>query len=141
MRVLVADEFPKAQLEALRGLGLTVDFQPQLKADDLPVAARDASILGVRGTEATDEVFAQASALSLVIRAGAGGNTIDVKAASAHGVYVGDCPGQKRIAVAPLAWGLILAVELRSAGRSFGRREGKGQEEERSAARRLCART
>src|SRR5260370_2507157 len=92
MRVLVADEFPKAQLEALRGLGLTVDFQPQLKAEDLPVAARDASILIVRGTAVTGKVFAQASALSLGIRAGAGGNTTDVKAARPPGRYVAHPP-------------------------------------------------
>src|SRR5713226_862023 len=137
MRVLVADEFPKAQLEALRGLGLTVDFQPQLKAEDLPVAARDASILIVRGTEVTEKVFAQASALSLVIRAGAGVNTIDVKAASAHGVYVANCPGQNAIAVAELTWGLILAVDRKIPDAVNALREGKWQKKRFSAARGL----
>ena len=102
MRVLVADEFPKAQLEALRGLGLTVDYRPQLKGDELAAAARDVSILVVRSTEVTQKVFEQATALSLVIRAGAGVNTIDVKAASEHGVYVANCPGLNATAVAEL---------------------------------------
>jgi D-3-phosphoglycerate dehydrogenase / 2-oxoglutarate reductase len=141
MRILVADEFPKAQLEALRGLGLTVDFQPQLKAEDLPVAARDASILIVRGTEVTEKVFAQASALSLVIRAGAGVNTIDVKAASAHGVYVANCPGQNAIAVAELTWGLILAVDRKIPDAVNALREGKWQKKRFSAARGLYGRT
>src|SRR5260370_39081767 len=141
MRVLVADEFPKAQLEALRGLGLTVDFQPQLKAEDLPVAARDASILIVRGIEVTEKVFAQASALCLVIRAGAGVNTIDVKAASAHGVYVANCPGQNAIAVAELTWGLILAVDRRIPDAVAALREGKWQKKKFSEARGLFGRT
>src|SRR5258708_23235101 len=141
MRVLVADEFPKAQLDALRGLGRTGDFQPQLKADDLPVAARDASILIVRGTEVTEKVFAQASALSLVIRAGAGVNTIDVKAASAHGVYVANCPGQNAIAVAELTWGLILAVDRKIPDAVNALREGKWQKKRFSAARGLYGRT
>src|SRR4051794_34209946 len=50
MRILVADEFPKVHLESLRGLGLTVDFRPGLKGDALAEAAKDVSILVVRGT-------------------------------------------------------------------------------------------
>src|SRR6266851_321660 len=141
MRVLVADEFPKVHLETLRGLGLTVDFQPQLKAEDLPVAAREASILIVRSTEANERVFAQASAFSLVIRAGAGVNTIDVKAASAHGVYVANCPGQNAIAVAELTWGLILSVDRRIPDGGSALREGKWQKKKFSAARGLYGRT
>ena len=141
MRVLVADEFPKVHLETLRGLGLTVDFRPQLKADDLPEAAREASILIVRSTEVNERVFGQASALSLVIRAGAGVNTIDVKAASAHGVYVANCPGQNAIAVAELTWGLILGVDRRIPDGVSALREGKWQKKKFSAARGLYGRT
>ena len=141
MRILVADEFPKAHLEVLRGLGLTVDFRPQLKGDDLPEAAREASILIVRSTEVNERVFAQASALSLVIRAGAGVNTIDVKAASAHGVYVANCPGQNAIAVAELTWGLILSVDRRIPDGVSALREGKWQKKKFSAARGLYGRT
>ena len=35
MRILVADEFPKKHLEGLRALGLTVDFTPGVKGDQL----------------------------------------------------------------------------------------------------------
>ena len=78
MRILVADQFPKKQLESLRGLGLTVEYHPELKTEDLPEAARHASILVVRSTEVDEKTFAQSSSLSLVVRAGAGVNTIDV---------------------------------------------------------------
>ena len=100
MRVLIADEFSKNHLDSLRGLGLTVDYKPDAKADELPALAKDSAIVVVRSTEVKKAVFESAHGLSLVIRAGAGVNTIDVGAASARGVYVANCPGQNAIAVA-----------------------------------------
>src|SRR5216684_1273665 len=141
MRILVADEFPGKHLELLRGLGLTVEYRPELKGPDLPEAARQASILVVRGTEVNERVFAQASSLSLVVRAGAGVNTIDVKAASARGVYVANCPGQNAIAVAELTFGLILAVDRKIPDAVNALREGKWQKKRFSAARGLYGRT
>ena len=51
--------------------------------------------------------------LSLIVRAGAGVNTIDVAAASQRGIYVSNCPGKNAVAVAELAFGLILALDRR----------------------------
>jgi len=140
MRILIADEFPKQHLEGLRALGLTVDFTPGLKGDNLAEAARTASILVVRSTEVPAAVFQKARGLSLVIRAGAGVNTIDVKAASEHGVYVANCPGQNAIAVAELALGLILAMDRRIPDNVARLREGKWQKKVFSKARGLHGR-
>jgi D-3-phosphoglycerate dehydrogenase len=141
MRILVADQFPKKHLESLRGLGLTVDYRPELKAQDLPEAAREASILVVRSTEVDHRVFAHGASLSLVIRAGAGVNTIDVKSASARGVYVANCPGQNAIAVAELTFGLIIAVDRRIADNVAALRDGKWNKKRFSEARGLYGRT
>ncbi len=141
MQILVADQFPKKHLESLRGLGLTVDYRPELKAADLPEAARQASILVVRGTEVDERVFGHASCLSLVVRAGAGVNTIDVKAASARGVYVANCPGQNAIAVAELTLGLILALDRRIPDNVAALREGRWNKKKFSEARGLHGRT
>jgi D-3-phosphoglycerate dehydrogenase len=113
MKILVADAFPKERLSDFAGLGLEVDHRPEVSAKDLPAAAGDASILVVRSKQVSGEVFERAAALSLVVRAGAGVNTIDVAAASRHGVYVANCPGQNSIAVAELAIGLVLALDRR----------------------------
>lgn len=113
MKLLVADAFPQERLADLRALGLAVDHQPGVKAQELPAAARDASILVVRSKQVQAAVFEQAHALSLVVRAGAGTNTIDVAAASRRGVYVANCPGQNSVAVAELAIGLVLALDRR----------------------------
>ena len=127
MKIHVADAFPKERLAAFTRLGLTVDHRPEVSAKDLPTAAHDASILVVRSKQVTAEVFDGAAALSLVVRAGAGVNTIDVAAASRHGVYVANCPGQNSIAVAELAIGLVLALEEGDLG--TGGRKGRGEAE------------
>ena len=46
-----------------------------------------------------------------MIRAGAGTDNIDVTSASSHGVFVANCPGKNSVAVAELAWGLILSAD------------------------------
>lgn len=141
MRVLIADEFPSRHLESLRALGLEVQYNPSLKGDDLASASEDASILIVRSTEVSASVFAKANALSLVIRAGAGVNTIDVKAASAAGVYVANCPGQNAIAVAELTWGLILSLDRHIPDNVHALRSGKWLKKRFSQAKGVYGRT
>ena len=123
--ILVADAFPKEHLAPLAALGLTVDHRPDIPAKDLPAAARDASILVVRSKQVKAEVFEAAPALSLVVRAGAGVNTIDVAAASRRGVFVANCPGQNSIAVAELAIGLVLSLDRRIPDNVALLRQGK----------------
>ena len=141
MRILVADDFPKAHLDSLRGLGLTVDYRPGLKGDQLAEAAREASILVVRSTEVPARVFDVATSLSLVVRAGAGVNTIDVKAASARGVFVANCPGQNAIAVAELTCGLMLAADRRIPDNVAALRQGIWNKKRFSQSRGLFGRT
>ena len=113
MLVLIADKVPAQGLADLRELGLTVDDRPDLSAEDLPnaLAESGAGVLVVRSTEVTAAAFGAAKELGLVIRAGAGVNTIDLPAASRHGVYVSNCPGRNAIAVAELTMGLLLAID------------------------------
>ena len=84
----------------------------------------------------------EAGHLSLVIRAGAGYNTIDVETASARGIYVANCPGKNSIAVAELAFGLILALDRQIFGQhprprrsASGTRRSTARREGSSAAR------
>ena len=141
MRVLVADELSTRHLDALRRLGLDVDYRPALKADELPGAAREASMLVVRSTQVGRAVFQAAAQLSLVVRAGAGVNTIDVAAASERGVYVANCPGQNAIAVAELAMGLVLACDRQIPDCVASLRQGQWEKKRFSAARGLYGRT
>ena len=112
MKVLVADKLEKIALDGLARLGCEVISDPDLQGDALAEAikASGADVLVVRSTK-VDAQAISAGRLSLIIRAGAGYNTIDVEAASEHGVYVSNCPGKNSIAVAELAFGLMLAVD------------------------------
>src|SRR5215212_7935124 len=103
MRVLVADKFEQSGIDGLKGAGCDVIYQPDLKDDALAVAIREtaADVLVVRSTSVTAPML-ETGALSLVVRAGAGYNTIDVATASRRGIYVSNCPGKNAIAVAEL---------------------------------------
>jgi hypothetical protein len=67
-------------------------------------------------------------------------NTIDVKAASARGVYVANCPGPNAIAVAELTRGLILAVDRHIPDNVAALCEGKWKKKKLSEARGLYGR-
>src|SRR6185369_8038742 len=103
MRVLVADKFEQSGRDGLQAIGCDVSYQPDLKDDSLTEAIRSESpdVLVVRGTKVT-EAMLEAGPVKLVVRAGAGYNTIDVAAASKRGIYVSNCPGKNSIAVAEL---------------------------------------
>ena len=82
-----------------------------------------------------------AGQLALVVRAGAGYNTIDVAAASRRGIYVSNCPGKNAIAVAELTFGLILALDRRIPDNVADLRAGTWNKKEYSKARGLFGRT
>lgn len=113
MRVLVADTLSDAAVAALSELGLQVIEKPSLTAAQIPAALAEhrPEILVVRSTEVTAEALETEGPLGLVIRAGAGVNTIDLPAASRAGVFVANCPGKNSIAVAELTMGLLLALD------------------------------
>ncbi|HMB29492.1 MAG TPA: NAD(P)-dependent oxidoreductase, partial [Blastocatellia bacterium] len=91
-------------------------------------------------TRVTEAALA-AGRLSLVVRAGAGFNTIDVKAASSRGIYVSNCPGKNSIAVAELAFAMILALDRRLPDNVADLRAGKWNKKEYGKARGLYGRT
>ena len=142
MKVLVADAFETSGLDGLRAAGCEVVHQPDLKDQALAdaIAATRADVLVVRGTKVTADML-DVGALSLVVRAGAGYNTIDVAAASARGIYVSNCPGKNAIAVAELALGLILSLDRRIPDNVADLRAGTWNKKAYSKARGLFGRT
>lgn len=110
--MLVADKFEQSGLDGLAALGVNLVYEPDFKEGTLIDGIREkgAEILVVRSTKVPAEAI-EGSPLKLVIRAGAGYNTIDVDAASRSGVFVANCPGKNAAAVAELAFGLMLSVD------------------------------
>ena len=142
MKVLVADKFEKSGLDGLKAAGCEVAYQPDASGDALTGAIREtaADVLVVRSTQVTAPML-EAGALSLVVRAGAGYNTIDVVTASKRGIYVSNCPGKNAIAVAELTLALILALDRRVADNVIELRAGKWNKKEYSKAKGLFGRT
>jgi D-3-phosphoglycerate dehydrogenase len=118
-----------------------VVVQADLTADKLPEVIGGYNILVVRSTKVTAATLQAGKGLSLVIRAGAGVNTIDLATASAMGVYVANCPGKNTAAVAELAIGLLIAADRRIANATAGMREGKWEKKEYGKSRGLKGRT
>jgi D-3-phosphoglycerate dehydrogenase len=142
VRVLVADTFEKSGLDALAAAGCEVSYQPTAKDAALVTAVQrfQPEALVVRSAKVSESALA-AGSLKLVVRAGAGYNTIDVAAASRRGIYVSNCPGKNSVAVAELAFGLILALDRRLADNVATMRQGKWNKGEYSKARGLFGRT
>src|SRR5918992_5542777 len=142
MKVLVADAFEASGLDALKNVGCDVVYEPELSGDALvrAIGASGADILVVRSTQVTEPML-DAGRLSLIVRAGAGVNTIDVAAASRRGIYVANCPGRNSIAVAELAFGLILALDRRIPDNVIDLRAGRWNKKGYSNARGLFGRT
>lgn len=141
--MLIADKFEPASRAQLEALGCRVELDPDLSADTLPAALTrlDPDILVVRGTKVQAAAFSASTALSVVIRAGAGFDTIDVEAASARGIFVANCPGKNAIAVAELAWALILSCDRRVPDQTQDLRQGRWNKKEYSKAAGLHGRT
>ena len=142
MKVLVADTFETRGIDGLEAAGCQVVYQPDASGDALTCAIREtaADVLVVRSTQVTAPML-EAGALSLVVRAGAGYNTIDVATASKRGIYVSNCPGKNAIAVAELTLALILALDRRVADNVIELRAGKWNKKEYSKAKGLFGRT
>src|SRR3954453_13725064 len=142
MKVLVADKFEKSGIAGLEAAGCDVVYQPDLKDDALTASIREsrADVLVVRSTAVTAPML-EAGALSLVVRAGAGYNTIDVATASRRGIYVSNCPGKNAIAVAELAFALMLSLDRRVPDNVAELRAGRWNKKEFSKARGLFGRT
>ena len=134
MQLLIADKFAAEYLSEFRALGLGVDYQPDVAAEALARAASGVHVLVVRSKKVTRAVIEGAPSLALIIRAGAGYDTIDVEAASERGIFVTNCPGKNSAAVAELTLGLLLALDRRIPENTADLARGKWNKKEYSKA-------
>lgn len=113
MRILFADAVDPRTVSELTALGHECVVEAGLGEDDLPTRVSGFDALVVRSTRVRSETIAAGDSLELIVRAGAGTNTIDTRAAADAGIYVTNVPGRNAIAVAELTMGLLLAIDRR----------------------------
>lgn len=141
MRILFADTFHPQYRDAVLALGHDCTFRPDLSADDLAGHLPGQDVLVVRSTKVTADAIAAADDLALIIRAGAGTNTIDKTAAAERGIYVCNVPGRNAIAVAELAFGLVMALDRRIPDNVADLRAGRWNKKRYSVAEGLYGRS
>ncbi len=143
MNVLIADKFEADGIAAMKEMGCEVTSEPSLKDDALIEAmkATGCEILIVRSTKVPAVALEASPKLKLVIRAGSGYDTIDFKAAAERGIRVCNCPGMNAVAVAELAFGLMIALDRRIVDETVDLRNGVWNKKEYSKARGLKGRT
>jgi D-3-phosphoglycerate dehydrogenase len=143
VRILVADKLASFVPGRLQDLGVEVLVEPKLSGDAL--TARIGEIgpdaLIVRSTKVARADIERSPALALIVRAGAGVNTIDLAAASERGVYVSNCPGRNAVAVAELAMAHLLNLDRRLSDNVAALRHKRWNKKEFGVARGLRTRT
>jgi len=140
MKILFADKFPAEQLAEIVARGHECELQPELNTSDLPEAVLGFDVLVVRSTEVREDTLDAADSLELVIRAGAGHNTIDVSAAADRGMFVCNVPGKNAVAVAELAFGLLLSIDRNIPDNVADLRGGNWDKSRYQKAQGLCGR-
>ena len=141
MTVLIADKLAAKTVIDLEAMGAIVEVRPELGADDLPDAVGEADVLVVRSTKVTAKTIDAGPQLSLIVRAGAGVNTIDMAEASKRGIAVSNCPGKNTAAVAELAIGLLICADRRIPAATRDTIEGRWRKKEYQNAQGLNGRT
>ena len=101
----------KMQWNRLGAAGHDVAYEPDLTQDTLVGALPGNDAVVVRSTRVSAEAIDAADSLELIVRAGAGTNTIDITAATVNSVTVCNTPGKNAVAVAELAMGLLLSID------------------------------
>ena len=142
MRALLADLIAEPGPSLLMGAGIELVVDAELSEETLPQAVAEAyaDVLVVRSTRVSGDTL-RAGQLRLVVRAGAGFNTIDVGTASELGIMIANCPGKNANAVAELAFGLIISLDRHVADNVGDLRAGRWNKQGFSDARGLSGST
>ena len=143
MRVLIADKLSPVAVEALTASGLNYQSGsvPQGWGSLTAMSSFSPDVLVVRSTKVKKEHFDAAAGLQLIVRAGAGVNTIDLTGASARAITVSNCPGMNAVAVAELTFGHILNTDRRIADNVRDLRAGEWRKKHYSKAQGLKGQT
>ncbi len=110
-RILVVDDLSEVGLSVLRRAGHDVVRRLDLSEDEFKKILPDFDVLLVRSrTRVDSSIFAAASGLKLVGRAGFGIDSIDLKAATQAGVVVMHCDAGNAVSAAEFAIGMLFCL-------------------------------
>jgi D-3-phosphoglycerate dehydrogenase len=139
--ILIADLLSPVIVDQLKADGNVVGCDPSPTTTGLVSAVGQSDILIVRSTKLTREVLSAGRNLSLVIRAGAGVDTIDLDSATDLGVHVSNAPGCNSDVVAELAIGHLIACDSQIVNTSVSLWAGRWVKQQYLSCPGLCGRT
>ncbi|UCE18348.1 MAG: hydroxyacid dehydrogenase [Gemmatimonadota bacterium] len=105
MKILISDAFDPSLPQRLKAFGDVTDDTSQLPEADV--------VLVRSKTKCTKEYIERAPNLKLIIRGGVGLDNVDLEYATSKGIEVRNTPEASSVAVAELAFALMLAVSNR----------------------------
>src|SRR5438105_9744343 len=110
-RIFISDKLETGGIDLLKASGLDIDNRPGLKDEALAEAMQAADGMIVRsGTKVTAALLDNPGKLRAVVRAGVGGDNIDVAAATRKGIVVMNTPGGNTISTAEQTITLMMAL-------------------------------
>jgi D-3-phosphoglycerate dehydrogenase len=110
-KVLISDQMDPNAAAIFRAHGVEVDERPGLSRDELKAIIGDYDGLAIRSaTKVTADLFAAATNLKVIGRAGIGVDNVDIAAATARGVVVMNTPFGNSITTAEHAIALMFAL-------------------------------
>ncbi len=141
MKILIADKLGSTAKLALEDIGHEVQESPDVTSEELEDCIKDIEVLVVRSTKVTADALKAADRLSLIVRAGAGVDNIDVISASELGIHVCNVPGKNAAAVAELTFALLLAIDRHIVDAAVDLRKGTWNKKEYSIADGIMGKT
>jgi len=111
MKILVIDLMHESLLPLLAAKGLSADYRPGIRREEVYDAVGDYEGLVVRSKITVDEALLQrAPRLRFIARAGAGMDQVDVEACQKRNIALFNAPEGNRVAVAEHALGMLLCL-------------------------------
>lgn len=117
MKILISDAFDPSLPEKLEKFGEVTDDKTQASSADV--------VLIRSKTKCDKEYIDNAPNLKLIIRGGVGLDNVDLAYAKEKGIQVNNTPEASSVAVAELAFGLMISAACRIPEGHLGMREGK----------------
>ena len=127
-KVLISDSLSDAAIQVFKDRGVEVDFQPNLGKDKEKLAAVIGNYDGLAirsATKVTPKIIERAAKLRVIGRAGIGVDNVDIPAATARSILIGNTPGVLTEATADIAVTLLLAATRRLGESATDAKEGR----------------
>lgn len=110
-KILICDSIDKVGIDSLRRAGMTVDYMPEIKVNELISSVKDYDVIIVRSrTKISDEVINAATNTKIIARVGVGLDNIDVKAAESRNIRVINAAEAAMNAVSELTVGHMISL-------------------------------